>query len=460
MPQQRRQRVITRRAVLVAAALSAVGGSAAVRPERAGFVRAGSRRRGLGGPGQRAQFRDLVKCGSRVLNVSGDGDDAADGTEDHPLRQISAALSRVAPGDLVLVGDGTYGFTEIRGFEGAPDRWLGLMTRDDGVRATITVPPPTDNFVNVVGSSFVGLYGFEVAGDLNNPNTNGSGISVHADSHHVALWANDVHDFPGGGINCFDVGGAHDLVDVRYNHVHRTSRYSPNNTSGISIFAPADLTNGELFDDGYGFRVVGNYIHDILCTVPFTPGGFDFVTDGNGISLDKVFTTYGYRKPILVRDNIITGCGGRAVHAFETVSVDIDQNTAIGNLRTVSPAISGGVEIDGTTDRSVRITANAILPLNTDNTTDMTSSYTGNAVLGGTQPVPPGNGDLRGWEARYFSGPLTAGGAVDGYTQLEPLVPRWVSWASNSRGHPPHSDQQQNPRRAGMTSSQRARLQP
>jgi hypothetical protein len=383
---------------------------------------AGARVQGLQGSDKRTQFRRLVKCGSSILYVAGWGADDNDGSAEHPFREISAAIQLAQPGTLILVDSGVYGRVDVQDFRGQPDSWLGIMTVNDQVRAYITVPPPTDSFVNVIGSSYVGLYGVEIVGDQKNPNTNCSGIAVYGNSHHIALWANSVHDFPAGGINCFDADGSHDMVDASYNRIYRTSRYSPNNTSGISIFAPRDLTSRDSFPGGYGYRLVGNYIYNILCTMPFLPGGYDFVTDGNGVSLDKVLTSYGYRKPILVRDNIITGCGGRAIHAYQTINVDAYNNTVIGNLRTKSPAISGGAEIDGTIEGGVSCVSNVICPLNTPNSTDRVSKYRENVILGGTQTVPPGNIDLRNEGLHYFAGPVTRKVLIAGSTGLSPFA--------------------------------------
>jgi hypothetical protein len=368
------------------------------------------------GPGMATEekFLELVRCGTRILYVSGQGSDSNPGTERAPFREIHTAVHHAIPGDLILVGSGVYGYTEVSGFHGSPDAWLGIMARSDQAQAVISVPPPTDNFLNITNSSYVGLYGFQVAGDQKNSNTNCSGISVHGGSHHVVLWNNHVHDFPGGGINCFDAGGSHDLIDISYNKIHGTSRHSPENTSGISIYAAQDLTQGELLPGGYGYRVVGNYIFDVECLVEFRRGGFDYVTDGNGISLDLIEKTYGYRKPILVENNIITGCGGRAVHAFGTVNTEVVRNTAVGNMRTRSPAISGGAEMNGTVDDSVRFVRNVICPLNTPSSTDAVSTYEENVFLGGTQSVPPRNTDLRDWGLSYFAGPLTPAELIDG----------------------------------------------
>ena len=357
----------------------------------------------------RAWFRSRVRSGERTLYVSESGSDANSGSQTSPVRQINRAVQLARPGDLILVDSGTYGYTEVRGFAGSPMRWLGIMTRNDTVKATIHVPPPTDNFVNVIGSSYVGLYGFEVRGTQRDSNTNGSGISVYGNSHHVLIWQNLVHDFPGGGINCFDWAGSHDLIDIAFNTIHSTSKYSPNNTSGISIYASRDLTNTAPFSDGFGYHIIGNYIFDVECLVPFTPGGFDFVTDGNGISLDCISSAYGYRKPVLVADNIITGCGGRGVLAFRTQNVMMTRNTAVGNLRTVSPAISGGTELEGKTDRTVQIVNNLMYPLHTPATTDSTSSFIGNVFLGSGVTPAAANTDYPRSGFDYFTGPLSAG---------------------------------------------------
>lgn len=356
----------------------------------------------------REWFRSLVRCGRRTIFVSGTGSDANPGTDAAPLRQINTAVAHAEPGDLVLVDSGEYGYTEVQNFHGSADRWLGIMTRDPTVTARIHVPAPTDNFCNVVASSFVGLYGFLVQGEQSNRTTNCSGISVYGNSHHIAIWSNQISDFPGGGINCFDVDGSHDLMDISFNTVHATSKYSPSNTSGISIFASRDLTGGETFADGFGYHLVGNYIYDVECTVPFTAGGFDVVTDGNGISLDRITAEHHYDKPVLVADNIITGCGGRGILAHETDNVVMTRNTSIGNLRTTSPAISGGAELQGTTDQTVQIVDNVIFPINTPATVDSRSTFIGNTFLGGAAAVPLTNRDERGLGFDYFAGPVSS----------------------------------------------------
>jgi hypothetical protein len=416
---------VSRRSLLSAGtcALGAALVSACSSNESSALIKeAGVQMRRLRSVDKRARFQRLVKCGGTTLHVAGWGDDGNDGSVERPFRQISAAVQSARPGTVISVSSGTYGRLDVQGFSGRPDNWLAIMTANDDVRACITVPAPTSSFVNIIGSSYIGLYGFEIVGDQGNPDTNCSGISVYGNSHHVVLWANVVHDFPAGGINCFDAEGSQDMVDASYNQIYRTSRYSPNNTSGISIFASRDLTE-DSFAGGYGYRLVGNYIFNVLCTVPFWPGGYDYVTDGNGISLDKILTSHGYRKPILVQDNIVTGCGGRGVNVYETVNVNAYNNTAIGNLRTRSPAISGGVEIEGSIEKGLSCVSNVICPLNTPNSTDRVSVYRRNVILGGSQAVPAENFDLRNEGLRYFIGPITRRVLVAGSPSLSRFAP-------------------------------------
>ena len=401
-------------------------------------------------PDLRSIFRSTVICGGRTLYVAGNGSDSNVGTQGAPFRQIQHAVDRARPGDLILVGTGVYAPVSVRGFAGSPSGWLGIMSLNDAARPQCFAAE--GNAVAINGSSFVGVYGLEVAGRQAAQNPDGSGINVYGNSHHVVIWKNEVHTFPGGGINCFDVDdqwgfGSHDLVDISFNRIYDTSRYSPWATSGISIFASRDLTGGATWDGRYGYRIVGNYIYDVENLVPFSNGGYAFVTDGNGISIDSLVSKYGYRKPVLIEGNLLVGCGGRAVHVFDSVNVDGFGNTAIGNLRTQSPAISGGAEFDGTTDASVHYHGNVILPRHTSNWRDRSSTYTHNVVLGGTQAVAGSNVDRRALGYGYLGGGLTDQGlltsqALSAFTPLRvDRVPRAagsLGWQTLGIGHRPH----------------------
>jgi len=351
----------------------------------------------------------MVICGQRTFFVSGGGDDSNPGTQAAPYRQIQRAVSTAEPGDLILVDAGTYSSVYLQGFSGQPSAWLGIMSLSDAVLPLCF--EADGDVIAVNGSTYVGIYGFDVAGTQTSSNTNGSGICIYGNSHNVVVWKNTVHDLPGGGINCFDVNdhygfGSTDMLDISFNTIYNTSCYSPSATSGISIYASRDLTNGATWDGTYANRIVGNYIFNVQNLVPYSVGGYSYITDGNAVSIDSLLTTYDYTKRVLIEGNLLVGCGGRAVHAYNSINVDGVGNTGIGNLRTVSPAITGGCEFDGTTNASVNYHGNVIFPRNTPNWSDSTSTFTNNAVLGGSQPVTGSNINRQSVGYPYFAGSL------------------------------------------------------
>ena len=302
---------------------------------------------------------------------------------------------------------GLYEPIDLAGVTNRSSAWLAIMTVDDSVSARCVAAERDAIAIN--GSSYVGVYGLEVSGNHSSRNVDASGISIYGNSHHVVVWKNHVHDFPGGGINCFDVDdqwghGSHDMLDISFNTVHGTSRYSPSATSGISICASRDLTAGATWDGHYANRVVGNYVYDIENLVPYSRGALPYVTDGNAVSLDRLQSAHGYMKRVLVEGNLLVGCGGRAVHAYESLNVDGVGNTGIGNLRSKSPAMADACEFDGNMDTSISYYGNVIFPRNVPRWHDSSSAYSFNVVLGGAQSVGGTNLDRRALGYGYFDG--------------------------------------------------------
>lgn len=396
----------------------------------------------------RTTYRRLVISGTRTVYVEASGGaDTNDGTSlGQAYATVQHAVDVSQPGDRILVGGGTYGYLSLYGKHGDAQHWLSIESQSGSIRPIISVADNSGNDgIDVQQSSYFGLFGFEIKGLQTSASTNPSGIAIFRSSDHDYIWNNLIHDFPGGGINCFHVdsqayngqqlpAGGWDQLDISFNTIHATSRYSAQNTSGISFYGGVDTTHATV-DGHYGYRAIGNYIYDVLVTVNSASGqgSYPFVTDGNGISVDSLSKPWDssvvpYTKPGLLEANVIVGVGGRAIHVFNSINVDGFYNTVVGNLRTNSPAINNGVELDSNIDGGhVHYDGNIIFPLNTLNSTDTTSTYTNNVILGGSQPVSNSNLDQRAKGTHDFATPLTSANIVSGlpvkdYLPLQPVI--------------------------------------
>jgi hypothetical protein len=412
--------------------------------------------------GLRTLYRQTVISGTRTVYVAAaSGSDSNNGTSHaQAYATINAAITAAQAGDRILVDTGTYGYLSIYGVAADALHWVSIESYNDNVRPIISVADNSGNDgVDIQLTSFIGLYGFEIVGLQTSTNTNPSGVGVFRGSTYVMIWNNLIHDFPGGGVNCFYTAsivynmntlpaGGWDIVDVSFNTIYNTSKYNPDNTSGISFYAGVDTT-GTTWDGRYGYRAIGNYIYNVICTVNYTPGGDNFITDGNGISCDSLNTPNSlnpglpsYTKYGLLEGNLIVGCGARAVHIYNTINVDDIFGTYVGNLRTNSPAINNGVETDAQYDSSpgangVTHYGCVIMPLNTPNTTDTVSTYTNCVITGGTQAVPTGNIDHHIVGAAYLSGTPTTttvlSSQVTGF--YTPVTPDTIARSSHGYGY-------------------------
>ena len=374
-----------------------------------------------------AAYEHQVVSGTRTVYVEAAvGSDANDGaSKKTAYATIQHAVDVAMPGDRILVGAGRYGYLSVYGYRGNITHWLSVQSISNGVRPIIDVANSSgDDGVDVQESSFVGLYGFQIEGLQTSPSPNPSGVAVFRNSDHVFIWNNDIHDFPGGGVNDFYSpattydgillpAGGWDLIDVSFNTIDDTSKYNPTNTSGVSFYGAVATTTDTL--GGFGYRAVGNYIYDVICLVDSSSGAgsYPYVTDGNGVSIDSLSLPYvaglsPYMKAGLIEGNVIAGNGGRAVHVFNSVNVDGFFNTAVGNLRTDSPNIDGGAELDSNVPNgNVRYYGNVVVPLNTMNPTDTVSTYTDDVIAGGVESVPTGDIDRRSVGASYLRGDPT-----------------------------------------------------
>jgi hypothetical protein len=368
----------------------------------------------------RALYRSLVVSGTLntiYVSASSGSDTTGNGSVGNPYASIQKAVNGAAAGSRILVdASGTYAYTDVYGVTGNALNWVSIESLDDSIRPVIDVSAANSPGIEFQLSSFCGLFGFEIKGLQTSANVNDSGVNIFRASHHIVIWNNVVHDFPSGGIQCFYTTGppvgAWDLVDVSFNTVYNTSKYNPANTSGISFFSGADITN-TTWDGRYGYRCVGNYVYNVICTVN-NPSGGNIVTDGNGITSDSCYQTNAggnvYSKYGLFEGNLVTGCGAKGMHVVNSINVDDFYGTYVGNLITVAVGITNTFETDARYIPSIGVSNNVnhvgcvILPLNSPNTTDAVSTYTNCVIAGGTQAVPGGNVDRHSIGAAYLAG--------------------------------------------------------
>jgi parallel beta-helix repeat protein len=163
----------------------------------------------------------LGDASGRVLHVAADGDDAAPGTADAPLRTIQRAATLAGPGDTVLVHAGTYAGFNVEDKAATAEAPVHLRAAPDPQdptrheRVVIDAPGPLPgrrpfnatrrsfdwvrwpHGINVQRSSHVVIEGFEVRGMPEREydeakkalHTGGAGIRLEA-SRHVTVRGN------------------------------------------------------------------------------------------------------------------------------------------------------------------------------------------------------------------------------------------------------------------------------
>ncbi|MBC8011099.1 MAG: right-handed parallel beta-helix repeat-containing protein [Burkholderiales bacterium] len=303
------------------------------------------------------------------------GADTADGrSAKTAFATIPKAVDAAAPGDVILIMDGTYASAPKEDLlkifkKGAPDRWIVLRSHPGHE------PVLTGDGWHVVNldhqAAYIELRALTVRGQrkkfdlkdaLADPTSgkypdsrfNTNGISLDArkgteeggKAHHIRFIGNTISDMPGGGLPAI----AGDHLTIEGNHIYDNAHLMRYAGSGISVFRSWDFDT----DTGYKNFVIANRTHGNRCYVPWTLVGK--ISDGNGIIIDDTINSQKgaskvpYKGRTLVQNNLSFNNGGSGIHAYASNHVDIVNNTAYHNAQSPelvwSQIFAGGKCID------------------------------------------------------------------------------------------------------------------
>ncbi len=358
-----------------------------------------------------------VKIAGKVRFVAPNGLDTNDGlSEAEAFLTIQSAVEATAPGDTVLVLNGTYSQTDYpkdnivtMRKSGTANAWIALMAYPGHTPKLKSI-----NWSGIsVQASYILIQGFTIEGNrdavtlayaqsekenLDNPTTSGGGISVeilyqHPEIRpsHVIIRGNTVYKCSGGGIG----SGSADYLTIEDNVVWGNAYYSPYANSGISMYQNWNS------DDTTGYKMIvrRNIVYGNQNKIPFIASDPDpakrVITDGNGIIIDDSRNTQNnstlgiYKGRTLIENNVVFENGARGLHVYESDHVDIINNTTYQN--SFQPETPEG-EITAGSASDVRVFNNIMIPRSdrasiarsTDNLTERaTQVFKNNMVFGG-----------------------------------------------------------------------------
>jgi parallel beta-helix repeat protein len=302
-----------------------------------------------------SRFNIAQAAGATYYVDASIGNDGNSGTtETSPLKTISKATEKVAPGDTVLVKNGTY--NEPYGVNmqksGTASAWITFKAFS-GHKPFVTSSQWYT--FGIDRKSYIEISGFEITNIPQTPtdtkNGAGDGIIVKNDSHHIRLLNNKIHGAGGGGIATVSA----DYITIAGNILYDNTKRSNLGQSGISLY---QLYNYDTAS-GYHNFIRKNFIYDNENLVPFIYyGNGTEITDGNGIIIDDSRNTQqnsgtnphylqAYKGSTLIENNIIFDNGGRGIHVFKSDNVvavnnSLYQNNGTSTISGELTAISSG----------------------------------------------------------------------------------------------------------------------
>ncbi len=319
------------------------------------------------------------------FHVNPNGDDTRSVAEarqpETPWQTIQKGVDSIAPGDTLIVDDGTYS-EHVRFTSGGREGESVRIIARNRHAAII------DGSIGGSGVDHILISGFDITNVVEN-NDETKGVAFYG-CHHIKIVDNRVHDCRGGGI-CIDQS---DWILIKSNITSGNAGQNPDQHSGISVYQPrpSDESRG----DEWGIVIINNVSYHNANQVPNANGD---LTDGNGIILDDYLNTQtdderwngqAYPRRTIVAGNICYGNGGRGIHCYLANDVYVQNNSTRGNMSNLEI----GGEIAAVESQRIRITNNIMMPRSEKNSGmqfDSTAFWDFNLIApGGNDPASSG----------------------------------------------------------------------
>lgn len=133
-----------------------------------------------------------IETKNKTYFVAKQGDDNAEGTQDHPLRTISQALSKMQSGDVLIIREGVYNEPIIvEASKSGKDSQYTTIMGMQGENVVISANGSTKKVLDIEGASFVRISGLQFATSYGH---GACGIYIGNASHDIILTNNQIYD--------------------------------------------------------------------------------------------------------------------------------------------------------------------------------------------------------------------------------------------------------------------------
>jgi hypothetical protein len=277
--------------------------------------------------------------GAATWYVATTGSDSNPGTSAAPFASVQRGVNAAGPGDTILVGDGTYGYSgAAQGFAvtlskaGSAGAWITLQAQHPGA-AILDCRLSCHSYINFAsGSAYWTIRGFDIRNGFW-----GGIFSNSGGAQNVLIQSNIIHHIgnrpetsPYGIMGIYtDAGASNFRVDGNIIHdVGRTANQDGRHDHGIYAHGGMTITNNVFYNVLNGWHIqTADGFHGAIANNTFIGETPQTSTNGQII-------LWGADSNVLVRNNIFYGARGSGVATYAVTiagSCTMDHNLVFGS---------------------------------------------------------------------------------------------------------------------------------